>query len=425
MLIPRLLSLHQAGQSNYQELNELSALRLLSNRAGSYDLALAVCLWLFAGRAHAADKVPADAVLRGSAAFTDYRTERPGQFHEITPDDLPRPYATNSAGNYPSMIPRPADAWPVAPAGFKVELFASHLDGPRLIRTAPNGDLFVTESYVGKIEVFRGITSRGLPEHTSTFATGLNKPFGIAFYPPGGHPRFLYVANTNSVVRFPYQNGDLVARASAATIVSSLPSIRGHWTRDIAFSLDGKRMFVSVGSMSNAGVPRLLSLLEDHRADILEYTPEGAFVKVYASGIRNPAGIAVDPATGELWCSTNERDKLGDNLVPDYIMHVQEGGYYGWPWFYIGGHSDPRREGERRDLGNKVIIPDVLLVPHLASLEMTFYRGGQFPREYSGDIFAAEHGSWNRSVRAGYEVIRVPLHDGHALRVYQDFLRDS
>jgi glucose/arabinose dehydrogenase len=179
-------------------------------------------------------------------------------------------------------------------------------------------------------------------------------------------------------------------------------------------------MFVSVGSRSNVGDPRLRP--ETNRADILEYSPEGKFVKVYASGIRNPAGIAVNPATGELWCSTNERDGLGDNLVPDYITHVQENGFYGWPWYYIGGNPDPRREGEHPELKNKVIVPDVLLQPHFASLQLTFYTGKQFPPEYSGDIFAAEHGSWNRSTRAGYELIRVPLDKGRASGEFEDFL---
>ncbi len=263
--------------------------------------------------------------------------------------------------------------------------------------------------------------THGEPQRTSVFATGLQRPFGIAFYPPGADPQWVYVANTDSVVRFPYKNGDLNARAPASTVVQKLPAGLGHWTRDLVFSLDGKRMFVSVGSRSNVGDPRLYPI-EDHRANILEYTPDGKFTKVYAWGIRNPAGIAVNPSTGELWCSTNERDGLGDNLVPDFITHVQEDGFYGWPWFSIGDHPDPRREGERPELKNKVIVPDVLLQPHLASLEMTFYNEKQFPPEYAGDIFAAEHGSWNRSARAGYEVVRVPLDQGHASGVYEDFL---
>lgn len=380
-----------------------------------------VAFLLYAYLSEAADKVDRSQVLRGQAAFTDYQSEHPGVFHKITPQDLPKPWATKSASNYPSLVPRPANAWPQAPAGFKVELYASDLAGPRLIRTAPNGDFFVAQSFAGEITVFRGITQDGKPEESSVFATGLHRPFGIAFYPPGPNPQWVYVANTDSVVRFPYQNGDLKARGPAATIIAKLPPRGGHWTRDLAFSLDGRRMFVSVGSTSNVGDPRL-RINDALRADILEYTPDGKFVKVYASGIRNPASIAINPTTGELWCSTNERDGLGDNLVPDYITHVQEGGFYGWPWYYIGSNPDPRREGERPDLNGRAIVPDVLLQAHLASLEMLFYDGKQFPPEYSGDIFAAEHGSWNRSSRVGYEVIRVPLEKGRASGEYEDFL---
>jgi glucose/arabinose dehydrogenase len=195
----------------------------------------------------------------------------------------------------------------------------------------------------------------------------------------------------------------------------------GHWTRDVAFSLDGKRMFVSVGSHSNDDDSDTHPE-EFHRADILEFTPEGKNLKVFASGIRNPVGIAVHPQTGELWTSVNERDELGDNLVPDYVTHVQEGGFYGWPWWYMGPHQDPRQKGKHPELKSKVITPDVLVQPHNASLEMTFYDGKQFPSEYAGEIFAAEHGSWNKAVRTGYEVIRVRMKGGHATGEYQDFL---
>ena len=181
----------------------------------------------------------------------------------------------------------------------------------------------------------------------------------------------------------------------------------GHWTRDLAFSKDGQRLFIAVGSGSNANDPDTHPS-EFHRANILEYTPDGKFVGIYASGIRNPVGIGINPATGELWCSVNERDDLGDNLVPDYITHVQQGGFYGWPYFYIGGHPDPRLNGKHPELKDKVIVPDVLLPAHNASLGLTFYDGAQFPAEFRGDLFASEHGSWNRSSRTGYEVVRVP-----------------
>jgi glucose/arabinose dehydrogenase len=359
-------------------------------------------------------------VLTGQAAFTNYKKQAPGVVRKITVADLPKPYATKSAGNGPTVVPRPSDAWPKAPTGFKVDLYASGLNEPREIRTAPNGDMFVAESDSGQIKIFRGVTKDSKPEQTSTFATGLHEPFGIAFYPPGNNPNWVYIGNTNSVVRFPYKNGDLKATGPAETLIKGIPT-GGHSTRDLAFSQDGKKMFLSVGSRSNVDDPDTHPR-EHNRAAILEYTPEGKFVKVYGAGIRNPVGIAIQPETGVLWCSVNERDELGDNLVPDYITHVKEGGFYGWPWYYMGDHQDPRHEGKHPELKNKVIVPDVLLQPHNASLEMTFYEGNQFPSDYKGDIFAAEHGSWNKAERAGYEVIRVPLKNGKATGEYEDFV---
>lgn len=353
--------------------------------------------------------------------FTDYRFEKPGNVRKISISDLPAPFATPSAGNGPKLVARPDGAWPEVPPGFQVDLYAAGLDEPRLIRTAPNGDFFLAESKVGDIRVFRGITSNGKPEQMQVFAAGLSRPFGIKFYPPGPNPEWVYVGNTDSVVRFPYQNGDMKARGPAEHI-ADVPSGDGHWTRDIQFSPDGKKMFVSVGSASNVDDPDTTPN-EKNRADILEFNPDGSEMRVYASGIRNAVGLAINAQTGELWCSVNERDALGDNLVPDYITHVQDGGFYGWPWWYMGGHQDPRHEGKHPELKDKVITPDVILQPHNASLEMTFYDGKLFPAEYQGDIFASEHGSWNKSVRVGYEVIRVPLHHtGHATGEYEDFM---
>ena len=356
------------------------------------------------------------------APFTDFRFEEPGKIRKITVQDLPAPYATDSAANGPEVIARPSSAWPKAPAGFSVQQFATGLDNPRLIRTAPNGDIFLAESSSGKIRVFRGITSDGKPEQAGVFAVGLKEPYGIAFYPPGNNPQWVYVGDTDAVVRFAYQNGALKASGPAQHIVD-LPHGEGHWTRDVQFTADGRKMFVSVGSASNVDDPDTTPD-EKNRADILEFNPDGSEMRVYAYGIRNAGGgLAINPKSGELWCSVNERDGLGDNLVPDYITHVTEGGFYGWPWWYIGGHQDPRHEGKHPELRDKALVPDVLLQPHNASLEMTFYEGAQFPGEYRGDIFASEHGSWNRSVRAGYEVIRVPLHQtSRATGEYEDFL---
>jgi len=368
----------------------------------------------------------AGTILTGQAAFTDYSKESPGVRRKITAADLPKPYMTESSRNGPKMIPRPDNAWPICAPGFKVDLYATKLNNPRLIRVAPNGDLFLAESGPGRIKMFRGIGSDGTASAVHVFATGLRQPFGIAFYPPGPNPKWLYVANTDSIVRYPYKNGDVEAGAAPEEIANDIPgggrlTGGGHWTRDIAFSQDGKRLFVSVGSKSNADDVDTHPL-EFHRADILEYTPEGKFVKIYASGIRNSVGIAINPSTGQLWGSVNERDALGDNLVPDYITHFEEDGFYGWPWYYIGGNQDPRLPGKHPELQTKVIVPDVLLQPHNASLEMTFYEGTQFPKEYWGDAFASEHGSWNRATRTGYEVIRVPMHKGKADGSYEDFI---
>jgi glucose/arabinose dehydrogenase len=359
--------------------------------------------------------------------FTDFRGQRPGAVHKIAVSDLPEPNATPSANNGPHEIPRPEHAWPEAPPGFVVQLYATDLSNPRLVRTARNGDVFVAESHGGEVRVLRGTSAEGRALQSETFASGLHQPFGLSFYPPSGEPEWLYVGNTDSVVRFPYRNGDLKARGEAQVIVPDLPAGGrltggGHWTRDIAFSLDGKKMYVSVGSRSNNDDTDD-NPAEFQRADILEFSPDGGGRRVYAWGIRNAVGIAVHPRTGELWASVNERDRLGEDLVPDYITHVKDGGFYGWPWYYMGGHPDPRHLGKHPELQAKVITPDVLVQPHNASLQISFYEGKQFPAEYRGDAFAAQHGSWNRALRTGYEVIRVPMHQSdHASGEYEDFL---
>ncbi len=364
-------------------------------------------------------------VLTGKAAFTDYTKESPGTYRKLTVADLPAPYATKGVDAGSDTIARPDGAWPKVPAGFKVSMYTTGIDRPRLIRTAPNGDLFVALSESNKIMVFRGITSEGKPQQSETFTTDVTMPFGIRFYPAGPNPKWVYIGNTDSVVRFPYKNGDMKASGGPQKL-ADLPGggrLRGggHWTRDIVFSKDGTKMLVSVGSHSNIDDSDN-NPAEVHRADVLEFTPEGKFLKVYASGIRNCVGEAINPTTAQLWCSTNERDMLGDNLVPDYITHVQEGGFYGWPWYYMGSNQDPRHAGKHPELKGKVVVPDVLLQPHSASLEMTFYEGSEFPADYKGDIFAAEHGSWNKAVRAGYELIRVPVKDGKANGQYEDFM---
>ncbi len=340
--------------------------------------------------------------ITGQAAFTDAKDLKPGTFRKITAADLPEP--GKATPNFGRPAARPEGALPVAPAGFTVSLYAHDgLKAPRQIRRAPNGDFFLAEEAAGEIKVVHD--NNGKPE-ISVYATGLSHPFGINFYPAGANPQFLYIGNTGSLVRFPYKNGDLKASGAPETLISDIPPMGNHQTRDVVFSKDGKRMFVAVGSADNVSDT---AASENHRANILEYTPEGKFVQIYAAGIRNPVGLGVNPTTGELWCSVNERDNLGDNLVPDYITSVKEHGFYGWPWFYIGQHDDPRAKLERPADKTKesVIVPDVLVQAHSASLGMTFYDGKQFPKEYQGDAFAAEHGSWNRAVKSGHEVVRA------------------
>ena len=420
----------------------------------------------------AANATAQQPLLTGQAAFTDYNQQKPGVRHKITLADLPEPNPSEAVNNTPRLVPRPADAWPLAPAGFKVTLYAGgdakplqradatehmKLSGgtftePRLIRTAPNGDLFLADSGAGTVFVLRGIGPNGKAATIEKYATGLDHPFGIAFY-PAKNPKYLYVGNATTVQRFAYNTGDLHASGAPQTIVPDVPGYAqltggGHWTRDVVFTADGQHLLVSVGSGSNVDDADTHPN-EFHRADVLEYTPDGKFVEVYAHGIRNCVGEAINPVTGQLWCSTNERDNLGNHLVPDYVTSVPEGSFFGWPWYYMGGHQDPRlpqpcangtgpnaqapaltadqaKNCKRVDLSSKVVTPDVLVQPHMASLELLFYPGhakaDAFPANYAGDVFAAEHGSWNRKNRAGYEVIHIPVKNGHATGEYDDFL---
>jgi glucose/arabinose dehydrogenase len=428
-----------------------------------------------AGALLPAGSLSAQQVITGPAAFADWSQQKPGTMRKITAADLPAPFTTESVDNGPTVIAKPKDAWPIAPAGFKVELYAGGDSAapmqrsddtrqtygptsgtfvmPRIIRTAPNGDLFVADSQAGSIFVLRGATAEGKAQTVSEFASGLDHPFGIAFYPAGPDPKWIYVGTATQIVRFAYKSGDLKAASNTPdVVVPEIPGYAqlrggGHWTRDVVFTADGQHLLVSVGSGSNIDDPDTHPR-EFHRADVLEYTPDGKFVEVYAYGIRNCVGEAINPITGQLWCSTNERDALGSNLPPDYVTHIEEGGFYGWPWYYIGDHKDPRlpqpcADGtgpnpqlttplsaldavscKRVDISSKVITPDVLVQPHMASLEVTFYPGqtANFPAEFEGDAFAAEHGSWNRARRGGYEVIMIPMKDGKALGEYEDFL---
>jgi glucose/arabinose dehydrogenase len=372
----------------------------------------------------------------GKDAFGSWQTDKPGTVRLIRPQDLPAPGP--SSANVSRVVARPAGATPQVPPGFKVELFAQGLSGPRIIRTAPNGDIFVAETRAGRIRVLRAADGAAKPSVNEIFASGLHAPFGIAFFPDGNDPQWIYVANTDSVVRFPYRSGDLKTGGPAEAIVAKLP-VGGHSTRDIVFTPDNARMLVSVGSASNIGdgmgkPPGGLEAWASHqplgaawgyeadRAAVLSFDPDGKSMRIFATGIRNCVGLAIQPGTSTPWCSTNERDGLGDDLVPDYVTRVKEGAFYGWPWFYIGNHEDRRHGNARPDLKDKITVPDVLLQAHSASLGLTFYQGNNFPTEYRGDAFAAEHGSWNRSKRTGYKVVRIRLKDGVPTGEYEDFV---
>jgi glucose/arabinose dehydrogenase len=406
------------------------------------SVVLSGVLFLFCATVVAPRPAPAQnaPTLLGAAAYGDWRSDAPGVRRKLTSADLPAPLASAPAANPSRQVARPPGAAPKAPPGFVVTLFAKDLSEPRVVRVAPNGDIFVTESSAGRVRILRAEGAEPTLSKSQVFASGLKLPFGVAFYPPGPDPRYVYVAANSQVVRFTYRNGDLAASGPPEVVVSALPGGRGHWTRDIAFSQDGKTMFVSVGSGSNDAESmtplkgaELAAFTQTHapgacwgaevdRADVLAFDPDGGNRRVFATGIRNCSGLAVQPATSALWCAVNERDILGDDLPPDYATSVREGGFYGWPWYYIGANEDPRHKVERADLAGAIVTPDVLIQPHSAPLGIAFYDAAQFPSEYKGDAFVALHGSWNRAKRTGYKVVRLLFKDGKPTGEYEDFL---
>ena len=386
---------------------------------------------------------PRTAAAKGTA---DWKLDFPGRKHRIRLSQLPKPFNTPSAVNFPHLIDRPEGASVHVPTGFKVNVFTSNVQAPRAMRLAPNGDIFLTETQGGRVKVLHPSEDGETAGKITVFAQGLLLPFGMAFYPAGPEPKWLYVAETNRVVRYPYKVGDQIASGVPEIVVEQLAaSGGGHFTRDLAFSPDGKRMFVSVGSQTNVAEDMPKKTPEEvraweaehglgaawgneaNRADVLVFevgTDKPG--KVFASGIRNCVGLTVQPATGALWCTTNERDGLGDDLVPDYTTRVREGAFYGWPWYYMGDHQDPRLKGDRPDLSGKVTVPDVPFTSHSAALNLVFYTAtsgrAAFPRQYVGDGFAVMHGSWNRSFRTGHKVVRVRMKNGVPTGEYDDFM---
>ncbi len=329
---------------------------------------------------------------------------------------LPPPYATSSATKRSSVIDWPDGKTPVAPAGFTVTKFADGFDNPRWTYIAPNNDIFVSEYGKEQITVFRDTNKDGVFETRNVFLGDLNKPFGMLVL-----KNYFYVANTNGIYRYPYKEGQLKMEAKGQKILD-LPAggYNNHWTRNLIANADGSKIYVTVGSGSNVAEHGMEN--EVRRADILEINPDGTGERIFASGLRNPVGVDWNPVNGELWTAVNERDDLGDDLVPDYITSVKDGGFYGWPYSYYGNNLDPRMKGAGKDVAAKAIVPDVSMGAHTASLGLAFYDKAAFPAKYKNGVFVGQHGSWNRSKISGYKVMFVPFANGKPSGKPEDFL---
>lgn len=338
--------------------------------------------------------------------------ERPGDRFEIAPGDLPPPYATEAVANGSRYRCCPPGQTFHLPEGFRWNAFATSVTHARWLATAPNGDVFVSMSGSGKVGLLRDADGDGVAEAKTVFAEGFQRPHGLAL-----RPGYLYVADVEWVWRIPYEPGDTVARAPAEAVTAdgALGASSGHWTRNIAFAPDGARFYVAIGSRGNVGEE------DAPRASVQSFAADGSDQRSFATGLRNPVGIAFRPGTEDLYVTVNERDGLGDGLVPDYLTRVEEGGFYGWPYSYIGGHPQPRLEGKRPDLVARAILPDLLFESHSAPLGLVFYQGDQFPEDYRGDAFVAFHGSWNAAKPTGYKIVRVPFEDGRPAGFYQNF----
>ncbi len=401
------------------------------------------------GAAAANASAPTSAAASAGADHQDWRKDSPGRVHRIDVKTLPAPFATESVRNVPRVVPKPEGARLAVPPGFQVEVFVDGLSAPRSMLVAANGDIVLAETKTGKLKLLRP-TADGKGATVTTFATGLQQPYGLAFYPSAENARWLYVAEVNRVVRYAFKEGMMVALDVPEVVISQLsPVAGGHYTRDIGFSPDGEKLYVAVGSLSNIAEKMAKKTVdearswqatqglgaawdnEENRAQVRVFDMAGDTVadtrgRAYATGLRNCAGMTLQPGTGELWCTVNERDALGDNLVPDYATHVKEGAYYGWPWYYLGNHEDPRLVGERPDLAGKMTNPDVPFTAHSAALNIKFYSAeagsSLFPASYRGVPFVALHGSWNRGERTGHKVVTLAMRHGKPTGEYVDFL---
>ncbi|MGX5818491.1 PQQ-dependent sugar dehydrogenase [Chitinophaga lutea] len=346
------------------------------------------------------------------------------------PDTLPPPYATDTVHHFSKVIGWPVDKTPLAPAGFVVTKFADSLRNPRWLYILPNGDILVAEAdkkrtlarkagevlsgkaksgnignSADRITLLRDADGDGRAEVRETYLEGLNSNFGMLVM----GDRF-YVANTDALLVFPYREGRKPEGKGRQILTLPEGGYNNHWTRNIIASPDSSKIYISIGSGSNVAEHGMDN--EARRANILEINPDGSGERIYASGLRNPVGMDWAPGTNKLYTVVNERDNLGDDLVPDYLTQVREGGFYGWPWYYFGKHEDPRLMSPDSTLKDRAIVPDKKLGSHTASLGLVFYKAAQFPEKYRNGAFIAQRGSWNRSQLAGYKVIYVPFKDG-------------
>lgn len=347
-----------------------------------------------------------------AAAAAPPDNQEPGFRYQVGVADLPKPHATQSAFNPPEYLARPKDALPRVPQGFSVNVFADGLTHPRWMAVAPNGDVFLTEPNGGKVTVLRDTDHDGTAETRSTFITGLNRPHGLAF-----HNNALYIADVRAVWRVPYKSGDLKGETrTPVTRAGALATPAAHWTRNISFSPDGKYFYVAVGSASNVG--------EDPApfASVQRFDADGSNQTTFAAGLRNPVGIAFYPHTNNLYVTVNERDGLGDGLVPDYLTRIEQGQFFGWPYAYIGKHPDPDLGDKRPDLVAKTKTPNLLFESHSAPLGLLFYDAEQFPETYRGGAFVALHGSWNANKPKGYKVVFVPFDNSTPKGYYENFM---
>jgi len=376
---------------------------VLSHRAGRGPAGLLVWV-LFA--------VLLVALPTGARAADPAPDQPPGQRYSIQPDQLPPPYATESVGNGADIVARPDQPRFRVPAGFHVNLFADGLHYPRWMTVAPNGDVFLAEPDAGRVRLLRDTDGSGRAGLNVVYANGFNHPHGLAI-----QDGYLYVVDVRRVWRLPWKAGDTKPGGAAEPVTErgALGSGDGHWTRNIAFSRDGRQFFVTVGSRDN------LAEEPSPHATVQSFAADGSGQQTLASGLRNPVGIALYPGTDDVYVVVNERDGLGDGLVPDYLTRLSPGGFYGWPYAYIGQHPQPDFV-KRPDMVAETLVPDLLFESHSAPLGLVFYEGKQFPAEYRGDAFVALHGSWNSSKPTGYKIVRVPFKDGRPAGYYENFL---